>query len=86
MLLYPKRQPFEAWQFGQSTPAPLWVRRCTERRNGELFHVRQSGAQIIMSGSGLFAILTAAWCSTPTRRSGRSLRIDSPSRFVIQDP
>lgn len=45
-------QTYRAWQRG-SGPCPGWVYRCTEYRGSDLFHLRQSGDQLLNPGEYL---------------------------------
>lgn len=51
ILVHPITQTYKAWQRG--TPMPAWVRRITRRDGGELFHIRQSGDQLVNPGEYL---------------------------------
>lgn len=48
-------EPMQAWQWtGQPRGLwPEWVKRCCERRDGELFHIRQSGDQLVCQSEWL---------------------------------
>lgn len=47
MLVYPKRQPSEAWQYKPPQYMPLWVFNCTMWGEGGLLHKRRSGNQLL---------------------------------------
>lgn len=50
MLVYPKRQPSEAWRVGSGIP-PTWADDCLKLNDaGELLLSRQSGNQLLNVG------------------------------------
>lgn len=55
MIVKPITQSYKAWQFWKPTwdERPSWVAKCTEWRNGDLFHIRQSGDQLVNLGEWL---------------------------------
>ena len=54
MLVHKKAPPYRAWQYQLEGPRPEWVERITATNDdGELFHTRISGRQVLYPGEWL---------------------------------
>ena len=54
MLVHKKAPPYRAWQYQKEGPRPDWVARIVAHNDdGELFHVRPSGRQVLYPGEWL---------------------------------
>jgi hypothetical protein len=57
MMVRPRTEPCDAWQFASWDRGPTWVERNTEVREDGLYLLRRSGAQRVMPGEWIVRYL-----------------------------